>query len=195
MNKREKASLTVLAVCLLFGVIMLNGVIHPNAQTVSAASDYSVEYVIQNDWGTGANVSVTIKNNGSTAINGWNLAWTFPGNQKISNLWNGSFTQSGSSVTVTNMSYNVTIPANGGTVSFGFGLSYSGSNAKPGSFTLNGTGTTDPTPTVTVSNPPTTAPTISATVVPTPTPTQINQNGRQMEKLDRGVAAVKVSNG
>ena len=55
-----------------------------------------------------------------------------------SNSWNAAFTQNGAAVTVQNVAYNSTIPANG-TVSFGFNLSYSGTNAKPTSFTLNGT--------------------------------------------------------
>jgi hypothetical protein len=91
----------------------------------------------QNDWGSGATVSITIKNNGTAAINGWKLAWSFSGNQKITNMWNATFTENGTSITATNQSYNSSIPA-GGTVSFGFNLSYSGTNAKPTSFTLNG---------------------------------------------------------
>jgi cellulase/cellobiase CelA1 len=81
---------------------------------------------------------VTIKNNSTTAINGWTLTWTFPGNQTITNLWNGTYTQSGTSVSVTNASFNATIGANGGTVNFGFNANYSGTNAKPTSFKLNG---------------------------------------------------------
>jgi cellulase/cellobiase CelA1 len=94
--------------------------------------------MITSDWGSGANVDVTIKNNSSTTCNGWTLAWTFPGNQIITSLWNGVFTQSGASVTVKDAGYNATIAANGGSVSFGFGLTYSGTNAKPTVFTLNG---------------------------------------------------------
>jgi enterochelin esterase-like enzyme len=96
----------------------------------------SVSYS-QNDWGSGATISITIKNNGTTAINGWSLAWNFAGNQKITNLWNGSYTQSGTAVTVKNASYNSAIPAKG-SVNCGFNISYSGSNAKPTGFTLNG---------------------------------------------------------
>ena len=92
----------------------------------------------QNDWGGGATVSITIDNNGSAAINGWTLAWSFAGNQQITNMWNGDYTQSGTAVTVKNLSYNNTIPAKG-SVSLGFNLSYSGANAKPTAFTLNGT--------------------------------------------------------
>ena len=80
----------------------------------------------------------TDNNNGSAAIDGWTLAWNFTGNQQITNMWNGTYTQSGTAVTVKNLSYNNMIPAKG-SVSFGFNLSYSGTNTKPTGFTLNGT--------------------------------------------------------
>jgi arabinoxylan arabinofuranohydrolase len=92
----------------------------------------------QSDWGSGATVSIIIKNNGSSAIDGWTLAWNFAGNQTITNMWNGTYTQSGTAVTIKNVSYNNIIPAKG-SVSFGFNITYSGTNAKPTSFTLNGT--------------------------------------------------------
>ncbi len=91
------------------------------------------------DWGGAANADVTIKNNTANVVNGWTLAWTFPGTQKITNMWNASYTQSGASVSAKNLDYNAMIAANGGTVSFGFSDTYTGSNTKPTSFTLNGT--------------------------------------------------------
>jgi hypothetical protein len=139
-----------------------------NYPTISAAAnDFSVKYT-QNDWGTGATVSVEITNNDSSAIDGWTLGWTFSGNQKITNIWNARFTQNGTSVTATNQSYNSTIPANGGKVSFGFNLSYSGTNTKPTGFTLNGSpsSTASPSPTLT----PVITPTITPVITPSGTP-------------------------
>ena len=118
---------------------MTDSAVASAAYIISLESSIGVGYSIINDWGSGATVNVTITNNSGTAISGWTLAWAFSGNQKISNLWNGGYTQSGTSVSVTNLNYNGNIAANGGTVSFGFNLTYSGSNAKPTSFTLNGT--------------------------------------------------------
>lgn len=85
--------------------------------------------------GFGANVTIT--NTGTTAINGWTLQFTFPGNQQITQGWNGVFTQAGANVTVTNASYNATL-AGGASVSPGFNGSWSGSNPSPTAFTLNG---------------------------------------------------------
>ncbi|HYH03259.1 MAG TPA: carbohydrate-binding domain-containing protein, partial [Bacillota bacterium] len=175
MKKRNIKNGMVLAIAILLGFCMLNGFIQLNNQAVSAATTYTVEYVIQNDWGTGANVNVTFKNNGTSAISGWTLAWQFSGNQKITNLWNGSFTQSGTSVSVSNMPYNATIPA-GGSVSFGFGMTYSGTNSKPASFTLNGSTSTSPSPTATTTSATTPSPTVTTTSSSTPTPTGSSGN-------------------
>ena len=106
--------------------------------TPGTGGGYVVTYTM-NDWGGGATVNITIKNNTATAVNGWTLAWTFPGTQTVTNMWNASYTQSGASVSAKNLSYNAVIGANGGTQSFGFNLNYTGTNAKPASFTLNGT--------------------------------------------------------
>ena len=94
-------------------------------------------YTNTNDWGVGFGASVTINNTGSSAINGWTLTWTFPGNQTITNLWNGSYIQNGQSVSVTNLGYNGNIPA-GGNTNFGFNANYTGTNANPTNFAVNG---------------------------------------------------------
>lgn len=107
--------------------------------TPTTGGGFVVTYVIQSDWGNGATVSVTIKNINTFAVSGWTLAWTFHGNQTITNLWNGTYTQSGATVSVRDNGFNAWLGANGGSVNFGFNLSYSGTIAKPTSFTLNGT--------------------------------------------------------
>ncbi|GGO21682.1 hypothetical protein GCM10010116_43640 [Microbispora rosea subsp. aerata] len=95
-----------------------------------------------NDWGSGFTAEVTITNRSSSPINGWTLQWTFGGNQRITNHWNSTITQSGQQVTASNAAWNGTIGANGGTASFGFQGSYSGANPLPTAFTLNGTACT-----------------------------------------------------
>ena len=71
-----------------------------------------------------------VRNTGSAALTGWSLAWTFPGDQQITNLWNGSYTQTAAAVAVTSASYDSSIPA-GGTATVGFTASYTGSNSAP----------------------------------------------------------------
>ncbi|GCF11563.1 hypothetical protein KDI_51270 [Dictyobacter arantiisoli] len=109
--------------------------------TPTSGTACSVHYAITNQWSGGFGASMTINNTGSTSVNGWTLAWTFANGQTITQLWNGSYTQSGSNVSVTNVSYNGTI-APGGTTNFGFNGSWNGSNATPTAFTLNGSACT-----------------------------------------------------
>ena len=69
--------------------------------SAQAAIGCRVDYQVTNQWpgGFGANVIV---NNLGDPINGWKLTWSFPAGQTITELWNGTYTQSGSQVTVTN---------------------------------------------------------------------------------------------
>ncbi|WP_370012674.1 glycoside hydrolase family 6 protein [Nocardiopsis sp. LDBS0036] len=112
----------------------------------SAAAGCEVDYQL-NDWGSGFTASVEITNLGD-AVNGWTLEWDFAGNQRITNSWNGTVTQSGQSVSATDAGYNGAI-ATDGTATFGFQATYSGANAVPAEFTLNGVaceGLVDPGP-------------------------------------------------
>jgi cellulose 1,4-beta-cellobiosidase len=134
----------------------------------SAAAACQVAYTV-NQWNTGFTAAVTITNNGS-AITSWTLAYSYSGNQTLSQGWSGNWTQSGQNVTVTNASWNGAL-ATGGSTSIGANFSYSGTNTAPTAFTLNGVACNgapaSPTPTATS---PTPTPT-STTPTPTPTPT------------------------
>ncbi|MEU6178959.1 glycoside hydrolase family 6 protein [Streptomyces coeruleorubidus] len=102
----------------------------------TAAVPCTVDYKVQNQWNTGFTAAVTITNN-SAAKSSWSLKWSYAGNQKVTSGWNARISQSGADVTVANESYNARL-ATGGSVSFGFQGSYSGSNAIPATFTLDG---------------------------------------------------------
>ncbi|TDQ45984.1 glycoside hydrolase family 48 protein [Actinorugispora endophytica] len=105
--------------------------------TAHAAVACSVDYDDSNDWGSGFTADITVTNEGGDPIPDWSVGWTFPGNQQVTNGWNGVFAQSGADVTVRHPSWNSTI-APGSSVSFGFQGAYSGSNDAPTSFTVNG---------------------------------------------------------
>ncbi|MFF4628362.1 glycoside hydrolase family 6 protein [Streptomyces griseorubiginosus] len=147
---RTKTSLLA-ALALLSGTSAAALVSVP-AGAATAAAPCTVDYKV-NQWDTGFTTAVTITNNGA-AKSSWSLKWTYAGNQKISNGWNAKISQSGSSVTAANESYNGSLPT-GGSTSFGFQASYSGTNAVPATFTLDGVtcnvdgggGPTDPGPT------------------------------------------------
>ncbi|GER81648.1 hypothetical protein KTAU_02860 [Thermogemmatispora aurantia] len=107
--------------------------------TPTAGLSCRVQYVITGQWPGGFGAVINITNTGTTTINGWTLQFSFPNGQTVTQGWNGSFSQSGSTVTVTNLSYNGTIPP-GTTLSNapGFNGTWTGTNSPPTSFTLNG---------------------------------------------------------
>ena len=72
------------------------------------------------------------------ARTGWTVTFTFPDDQRISNAWNATVTQSANQVTARNASWNGALPT-GATVTFGFQANYSGTNNRPAEFRLNGT--------------------------------------------------------
>ncbi|MFO7683249.1 MAG: glycoside hydrolase family 6 protein [Chloroflexota bacterium] len=137
----------------------------------------SVDYVISNQWGSGFQANVTIRNNSGTAVQGWQIVWRFAGNEQFGSGWNANFSSSGQTVTASNVAshWNGTLAANGGTAAFGFQGTHNGNVVVPASFTLNGTvcggGTPEPTvaPTAVPTNGP--SPTPSNMPLPTNTPT------------------------
>jgi Cellulose binding domain/Fibronectin type III domain len=105
-----------------------------------ASSSCAVHYAVSSSWPGGFGASVTLTNKGPAAINGWTLTFTWPNSgEGIQSGWNGNWSQSGSTVTVTNASWNGTIAANGGTVSIGFNGTDTGQNPAPVAFYINGT--------------------------------------------------------
>jgi hypothetical protein len=92
----------------------------------------------KSEWQGGFTANVTLTNTGSSAINGWNLAFSFPGDQRITNAWSATVSQNGTSVTATNASYNGSIPP-GGNTSFGFQGTWTSNDSNPTTFRLNGT--------------------------------------------------------
>ncbi|MEU5780447.1 GH12 family glycosyl hydrolase domain-containing protein [Micromonospora lupini] len=91
-----------------------------------------------NAWNNGFTADVQITNTGSSAINGWTLTYSLPGGQQVTSAWNATVSQSGSAVTARNVSHNGSV-APGGTASFGYQGTLSGSYSSPTSFALNGT--------------------------------------------------------
>ncbi|WP_405577585.1 GH12 family glycosyl hydrolase domain-containing protein [Streptomyces sp. NBC_01190] len=88
-------------------------------------------------WSGGYTANVTVTNTGSTALNNWKAGFTLHSGQTITSAWNATISPSSGSVTATNLSFNAQIPA-GGSQSFGFQGTYSGTYSQPTGFTLNG---------------------------------------------------------
>ncbi|MFD4607293.1 cellulose binding domain-containing protein [Streptomyces sp. NPDC058440] len=79
----------------------------------------SAAYRNVNSWPGGFQGEVTVRNNGTSTLNGWTVGLNLASGQSISSLWDGVNTGTSGSVTVRNSSYNGTLAANG-TATFGF---------------------------------------------------------------------------
>jgi endoglucanase len=88
-----------------------------------------------NAWQGGFQGSLTVTNTGASAVNPWKVVFTLPAGVTIASGWNGTFSQSGTTVTVTAPTYNPSLPA-GGAVALGF--TANGPSGAPSGVTLGG---------------------------------------------------------
>ncbi|MEV8549152.1 cellulose-binding domain-containing protein [Streptomyces glaucescens] len=100
-----------------------------------------VTYTLDNQWPDGFQATVTVRTD--RPLDDWHVDWTFPDGQRVSRMWDASFTQDGPRVTARAAGHNRTVPA-GGTLTFGFLASWQARNAPAYDITLNGL--TCPTP-------------------------------------------------
>lgn len=114
--------------------------------TTQAQPNYChVAYAVSTSWPSGSTTdfqsSVTIDNIGKTALSSWTIGWQFPNTSTSitpGDVWNGNLlTNSGGKESISNVSYNGSIPA-GGSYTFSFQGSYTGTSANPTAFTVNG---------------------------------------------------------
>jgi hypothetical protein len=122
------------------------------AGPASAAAGCRVAYSVTSQWSGGFGASVAITNLGDP-LNGWTLSFAFPSGQTVTQLWNGVVTQSGAAVSVRDAGYNAAL-GTGASTSFGFNGAWSGTNAAPTSFAVNGVTCTGSTPPSTPPTPP-----------------------------------------
>jgi endoglucanase len=142
------------------------------ALQASAAAGCRVDYTVTSQWQGGFGADVKITNLGD-AVSSWTLGWSFASGQTVSQLWNGSYTQSGTAVTVRNVSYNGSIATNGST-SFGFNGAFTSTNPVPAAFTLNGTACTGGVTT------PSSSPATSPSSSPSSSPSTITGSAAQL---------------
>jgi endoglucanase len=149
LPRRGLRSVLVAASAIAAGVLGLAAVgTQPAAQ--AAASSCSAAYSVSSDWGTGFTAAITVTNNGTSAITGWTLTYSYTGNQALSQGWSGNWSQSGKTITVTNASYNGSLAA-GANTQLGANFSYTGTNTAPASVTCTpagGGGSPPPTPSI-----------------------------------------------
>jgi hypothetical protein len=150
----------------LLGLLVVTGAVVAGIAVApaSAAGGLSATFSKGVDWGTGYEGKYTIVNGSAAGISSWTVEFDLGSGQKVSSLWDGSYTMSGQHVTVKN-TWNGSV-APGASASFGFNVTYSGAYSAPSGCKLNGgscdSGGTPPTST--------TSPTTSKPTSTTPTP-------------------------
>ncbi|MEU8352739.1 cellulose-binding domain-containing protein, partial [Streptomyces sp. NPDC048845] len=135
-HRRGRPRSAALAACALVLAAAGTGTALTGSASAAPAAGCTVDYKIQNEWATGFTTEITVQNTG-TALSSWDVEWTFAGNQQVTQGWNADVSQSGRNVTASSPSWGGSLAA-GGSANFGFQATYSGSNAVPASFTLNG---------------------------------------------------------
>ncbi|WP_309058388.1 cellulose binding domain-containing protein [Streptomyces sp.] len=85
-------------------------------------------YRTVNSWSGGFQGEVSVRNDGTGALDGWTVGMTLAPGQSISSLWNGRNTGTTGAVTVRNTAWNGTVEP-GGTTTFGFTATGSSSTA------------------------------------------------------------------
>jgi endoglucanase/cellulose 1,4-beta-cellobiosidase len=114
-------------------------VISPPPVTTSPAPQPTcrVTYTVSSRWPGGFVADMTVANSAAAAVDGWVVDLTFQGDHRIASTWNASFSQSGSTVTLTGARWNQVVPA-GGSASAGLLGSWTTGNGAPIAATLNG---------------------------------------------------------
>ncbi|MFF9089504.1 endo-1,4-beta-xylanase [Streptomyces sp. NPDC014991] len=86
-------------------------------------------YTVTSQWNNGFTGQVRISCSGAS-LSSWKVSWSYGAGQRITQAWNAACTQSGTAVSCANVSYNGAVP-DGGSVTFGFNASWTGSNPVP----------------------------------------------------------------
>ncbi|MFB9234659.1 cellulose-binding domain-containing protein [Plantactinospora siamensis] len=152
------AGAAVTAAVAVTGTALLTG---PASAAVGCRVDYT-----PNTWPGGFTANIKVSP-GDSAVSSWTVTWTYGGDERVTNGWNATVSQSGKVVTARNVSYNGSIPA-GGSTEFGVQGTYGSGGGAPTGFTLNGVACNGvgPTGVPTTSVPTSAPPTVSPTTAP-----------------------------
>ncbi|MCI4061581.1 lytic polysaccharide monooxygenase [Micromonospora sp. R77] len=102
----------------------------PTPTTPPPGGDCMAVYKVVSAWPGGFQGEVMIMNHSSRTYGGWVATWTWPSGQQLTQLWNGTASTTGATVTVTNAAWNGTV-APEGTTTFGFTANTTGANTLP----------------------------------------------------------------
>jgi hypothetical protein len=87
-------------------------------------------YSVVSQWSNGFQGQITVHNNTTATTSAWTATFGFGNGQQISQAWSATVVQSAATVTAQNLTWNGTL-APGGSTSFGFLASLTGTNTPP----------------------------------------------------------------
>src|SRR6266700_2551804 len=123
--RRYAASVTVVAL----GVAGLAAATIASSPAANAAAGCTAAYSEPTVWSTGFTGTFNVTNSGTTAITGWTVTLTYAGNPTLQpGGWNGTWSQTGGTVTVTNLSYNGALAPGATTTGIGSNFNYTGTH-------------------------------------------------------------------
>jgi hypothetical protein len=132
------AAVTAAAVAVAAAILISpNGPALTLHDTADSGSPLQASYQAGANWTTGYSGQVTITNPGTSAVNGWTLAFTLPTGTSLTSLWDGSYTDDKGQVTVTSDSWDAAV-APGAAVTVGFEATATGTADQPADCTING---------------------------------------------------------
>jgi endoglucanase len=102
----------------------------PPTTTPPGNSGCTAALSTQSSWTGGFTDNLTVTAE-SQALSSWTVTFTWPGDQQITSAWGANYTQSGTSVTLTNVSYDGSIAAGAAYTNIGFQGTWSASDAAP----------------------------------------------------------------
>jgi len=100
------------------------------------AGECQVTYGVRDAWNTGFVVDVSVVNHQGN-LNAWDVTFTLPTGQKITDIWNGNKSASEGFIKIVNNSNNGHVN-NGANIAFGFVVNHSGQKGIPTDIRLNG---------------------------------------------------------
>ncbi|WP_327367570.1 glycoside hydrolase family 18 protein [Streptomyces sp. NBC_01217] len=189
---RRTASTRTKAIGAVVAAAVIGGAVFALTGTAQASS-VGAAYTRTSGWTGGYTGQYVVTNDTDKAQTDWTLEFDLPAGTKLSSLWNGEHTVSGSHVTVKPASWETEL-APGKSVTVGFVTNSDGTAGDPTGCLINDakcsvdsgatpepsgrpTETAPPTPTPTATASPTAEPTRTATATPTPSPTETGGSG------------------
>lgn len=79
-----------------------------SSSSSSSIAGSKCQYVLNNEWNTGFTATIRVTNNGTSAINGWTIGWSYSDGSAVTSSWNATVTGS-NPYSATNISWNGTI--------------------------------------------------------------------------------------